>query len=214
MLSTSLTAYEMQLVTDAQMLVTKNTIIQKVYQLFGNLAEEYKKELSNKLPENFDITHPKISRGENYLGLPYVMLDFPRQFGKQDVFAVRTFFWWGNFFSITLQLAGKYYQQYGFAIGNAINNNLFTDWHISTGENQWEHHFERGNYVLIEQEIHFDHTKHFFLKLAKKIPLSQWDETNSFFTENFTFLLQTLFSMHQSGETSLSPGTPIIAFDL
>jgi hypothetical protein len=211
---TSLTAHEMQLVADAQMLITKNTIIQKVYELFGNLAEEYKKELSNKLPENFPITHPKISRGENYLGLPYVMLDFPRLFGKTDIFAVRSFFWWGNFFSITLQLSGKYYQQCAFAIENAINKNRFINWHISTAENQWEHHFESSNYVLLAEGIHFNHAGHTFLKLAKKIPLTRWDETNSFFIENFTFLIQTLFPMRQSGETSLSPGTPTTAFDL
>ncbi len=214
MLNTSLTAYEMQLITDTQMLVTKNIIIQKVYELFGDLTEEYKKELRNKSPENLHFINPKISRGENYLGLPYVMLDFPRQFGKTDVFAVRSFFWWGNFFSITLQLAGKYYQQYAFAIENAISKNLFTDWHINTMQNQWDHHFESNNYSLLVNGIHFNHNEYSFLKLAKKIPLSQWDQTNSFFTENFTFLLHTLFSMHQSGETGLSPGTPTTVFDL
>lgn len=214
MLLPSLTAYEMQLVTDAQMLVTKNTIIQKVYQLFGNLAEEYKKALIDKFPENVHITHPKISRGENYLGLPYVMLDFPRQFGKTDVFAVRTFFWWGNFFSITLQLAGQHYQQYALAVENAINKKLFADWYISTAEDQWEHHFESRNYSMLEEGTTFNHAQHSFLKLAKKIPLCKWDETDSFFTENFLFLIQTLFSTHQSGETSLLPGTPTTVSDL
>lgn len=214
MLPTSLTTYEMQLVTDAQMLVTKNLIIQKVYDLFGNLTEEYKKEVSNKLPENLHLVSPKISRGENYLGLPYVMLDFPRQFGKTDVFAVRSFFWWGNFFSITLQLAGKYYQQFAPVIYKAVDKNCFSDWHINTAQNQWEHHFESSNYLSIAEKINFNLSRQSFLKLAKKIPLAKWDEANSFFTENFAFLIRTLSATHQSGETSLLPGTPTTGFDL
>ena len=64
------------------------------------------------LPEEVLIQSPKISRGENYNGLPYVMLDYPRCFGKEDVFAMRTMFWWGNFFSITWHLKGKYSKEY------------------------------------------------------------------------------------------------------
>ena len=214
MLNTSLTTYEMQLVTDAQILHSKNIIIQKAYDLFGTLTEEYKREISNKLPENLYILPPKISRGENYLGLPYVMLDFPRQFSKTDVFAIRSFFWWGNFFSITLQLAGKYYQQFAPCIENAINKNLFLTWHINTLENQWEHHFENDNYLSLSEKNDFSLSEQSFLKLAKKIPLAKWDEANSFFTEGFILLIQTLWATHQSGETTLLPGTPTAGFDL
>ena len=50
---------------------------------------------------------PKIAKGENYLQLPYVLLDYPRCFDKENIFAIRTMFWWGNFFSITLHLSGS-----------------------------------------------------------------------------------------------------------
>ncbi len=35
------------------------------------------------------------------------MLDYPRAFGRDSIFACRTFFWWGRFFSLTLHLAGR-----------------------------------------------------------------------------------------------------------
>src|SRR5262245_61567301 len=105
----SLSAFEQQLVTDANWILTKNGIIEKVYLLFGNLSEHYKQEpLLQQLPAEAVTASPKIARGENYEGLPYVMLDYPRCFGKEDTLAIRTFFWWGHFFSITLQLKGKY----------------------------------------------------------------------------------------------------------
>lgn len=189
----SLTDYEMQLVTDPQILIAKNAIIQKVYELFGKLSEEYKKEADNKIPGK-NLINPKISRGENYIGLPYVILDFPRQFGKEDVFAIRSFFWWGNFFSITLHLSGRYQQQYAPAIENAINNKLFSGWYIGIGESQWEHHFETNNYIPAEEAIKDDLNKLPFLKLSKKIPLARWDDVNTFFTENFRMLAGILNS--------------------
>lgn len=187
-----LTAYEKQLVTDPQILIAKNEIIKKVYGLFGGLAEEYKKELAGKVESIYDLIHPKISRGENYLGLPYVVLDFPRQFGKEDIFAVRSFFWWGNFFSITLHLEGRYQQQYAFPIQNAINTGLLADWYIATSHNQWEHHFDVHNYSPVTNEVRVHIMDLPFLKLAKKIPLSQWDDANTFFKENFRKLTVAL----------------------
>src|SRR3954451_23837003 len=139
-MTASLTTYEMQLVTDPQILITKNNIIRKVYELFGQLSEEYREEVYYKIARQ-NLINPKISRGENYLGLPYVILDYPRQFAKDDVFAIRSFFWWGNFFSITLHLSGSYLRQYSPAIESAIKNKLVSEWHISVGDNQWEHHF-------------------------------------------------------------------------
>ncbi|WP_018611371.1 hypothetical protein [Segetibacter koreensis] len=194
MITPSLTAYERQLVADPHILIAKNTIIKKVYQLFGTLSEEYKNEVASTILSKQDFITPKISRGENYQGLPYVVLDFPRQFGKEDVFAIRSFFWWGNFFSITLHLAGCYQQQYSSVIYNAISNNLFSGWYIATGENQWEHHFETNNYLSLTEARNDDIDKLPFLKMAKKIPLSKWDEANTFFTENFSLLIKMLES--------------------
>ena len=63
------------------------------------------------MPEVIKTSTPKISKGENYKDLPYVMLDYPRCFQKEKTIAIRTFFWWGNFFSINLQLSGEYKEQ-------------------------------------------------------------------------------------------------------
>ncbi len=190
-MTTSLTTYEKQLVSDPQVLIAKNTIIQKVIYLFGTLSEAYKIELHHKIPNRENLINPKISRGENYLGLPYVILDFPRQFGKADIFAIRSFFWWGNFFSITLHLSGVYQQQHFYVIQNAIDKNFFSGWYIGSLENQWDHHFENNNYVPL-QAMKINIANLNFLKLAKKIPLSEWDRTNSFFIENFKLLINTL----------------------
>src|SRR5689334_6032402 len=102
---------EMELVTRADWILTKNGIIKKVKQLFEELQEKQTEELKahrSELPAAVFSFSPKISKGENYQGLPYLVLDHPRIFEKENILAVRTLFWWGNFFSTTLHVAGEY----------------------------------------------------------------------------------------------------------
>ncbi len=190
-MNSSLTPYELKLVTDANILLTKNKIIQTVCDFFGELTGEYKKQLGEELAYTHMLINAKVSRGENYKGLPYVMLDFPRQFTKDNVFAIRTFFWWGNFFSITLQLSGESLRQCLGSIQNAVDSKVFKEWYLSSGSTEWDHHFEENNYVLIgEEKLNIRDRP--FLKLAKKIPLTQWDEAKKFFIENFQLLIGVL----------------------
>src|SRR4051812_10400669 len=106
---------ELEMVTSSEFILTKNRIVEKVYRLFGLLSEDYKnilQEYATALPAEVFASSPKIYKGENYLNLPYLMMDYPRVFLKDDTFAIRCFFWWGNYFSITLQLSGKFLRHF------------------------------------------------------------------------------------------------------
>src|ERR1700722_15897376 len=94
-----LSAEEMRLVTDPAWILTKNSVMGKVVAMFAELSGEIRGGHEKE---------PKISRGENYKGLPWVMLDYPRVFGREDVYAIRLFFLWGYAFSVTLHLKGEY----------------------------------------------------------------------------------------------------------
>jgi hypothetical protein len=189
----TLSKYEMELVTNAQILLTKNEIIKKVYELFGLLAGEYVDEVNKVLPAIVGSAQPKISRGENYLGLPYVMMDYPRNFSRNDTFAIRTFFWWGNFFSITLQLSGSFQEQYKPCVAEAVKKGVFKNWYQCTGSDMWHHHFDASNYRLIN-ESDTGYAEHGFTKLAAKIPLSQWPLAEDFLRTNFSKLVAVLSS--------------------
>ena len=115
---------ELALVTDASVILTKNNIIAKVYRLFGMLSDEWRNyavERKGILPAEIFAVGPKIYKGEQYLGLPYVMLDYPRVYTHAHVVAVRGFFWWGNFFSITLHVSGHPKQLFDVLL--PLNNN-------------------------------------------------------------------------------------------
>jgi hypothetical protein len=191
-MATTLSIEEIKLVTDPEVLLTKNKIIAKVTRLFGELAEEYKNIITTETISILAQNQAKISKGENYKGLPYVVLDYPRQFAKVDVFAIRTFFWWGNFFSITLHLSGQYETKYVSLIEKAIGENLLDDWYLGCADNAWQHHFENNNYKPVRAVKGLNLSALGHIKIAKKIPLTQWDEIETFFKENFLFLIKML----------------------
>jgi len=160
---------EMELVQNAEILLTKNRIIGKVYELFGQVAELV----------NYGVgPSAKISRGENYLGLPWVMLDYPRIFSRQEVFAVRVFFWWGNFFSVTLHCKGSYLQQHKQDILDNLPLLEKYGFHVCISNDEWRHEFTEDNYVPIatvgQATLREMLNAGSFCKLSARISLEQW----------------------------------------
>jgi hypothetical protein len=187
---------ELELVTNSEFILTKNRIIEKVYKMFGLLSESYKIKLNSFvscLPEEVFMFSPKIYKGENYLNLPYVMMDHPRVFLKEDVFAIRSFFWWGNYFSITLQLSGKYLQAFKSKIESNLDTVNTAGYFICINENKWQHHFEETNYKpLNEIESLQEMFNQPFIKIACKHSLTEWDKATIFFESNYAAMLRLL----------------------
>ena len=188
---------ESELVTNSEFILTKNRIIEKVYKLFGLLSEDYKTKLyeyNTILPSEVFSSTPKIYKGENYLNLPYVMLDYPRVFLKDDFFAIRSFFWWGNYFSITLQLGGRFLQAYRDKIELKLKNEINADCFICINDAPWEHHFEESNYQSLKtiDSIETILNKP-FIKIAKQHALSEWNNAMAFYKSNYESLLQLMY---------------------
>jgi hypothetical protein len=170
---------EMELVNNAELILTKNAILKKVADLLGELQisqQEYMVRLAKGLPEKVCGSTPKISKGENYKGLPYLILDYPRVFEHENIFAVRTMFWWGNFFSVTLHLSGIYKKEAAEKLIAAYPSLKEKGYYVYCNEDPWEHHFEGGNYVLLSELIDFEKIvrERTFVKLTNKISLHQW----------------------------------------
>jgi hypothetical protein len=168
---------EMDLVLRSDWILTKNRIQQKAWQLLESLQSS-QQALMPRLPHEVAAINPKISKGENYQGLPYLILDQPRYFNKTDVFAIRTMFWWGHFFSTTLHLSGSYKKIYEEKIITSLAS-LNDDCYICINDDPWQHHFENDNYIPVKelslQEIQTALQKNSFIKLSSKISLEQWN---------------------------------------
>jgi|SRR6185436_2277588 len=196
----SFSSDEIKLVSDTDFFKQKSIITKKIISLLhelNNSIEQIKKENIYQ-PEEINKISGKISKGENYLGLPYVVLDNPRIFSSKNIFAFRSMFWWGNYFSFTLHLSGKSLEDAEKNIYKNFELLKGKDFLICIHSEQWVHHLEKDNYESIDL---FNKTKikrlveqKGFLKLSRKLALKKWNEVEGFGTET----LKNYFSVIQS----------------
>lgn len=195
----TLSVKELELVCNTDWILTKHEIIAKVYSLFGDIATDMQQLIAKEkdlLPEEAYSTSPKISKGENYKLLPYVMLDYPRCFEKEKTLAIRTMFWWGNFFSIHLQLAGKCKTMFLKNMDVHFAWLQQNDYWICISSDPWHHHFGNDNYKLIKEcsagEFSSILDRESFIKIGKKLPLTQWNEAPEFIRRSFKEMIEWL----------------------
>ena len=178
---------ELAIANDKNIILTKKAIIEKAAALFNNqipvITNVFKEFVKND--EQLIAAIPKISKGENYNGFPYLLMDYPTVFGKENIFAIRTMFWWGNFFSITLHLKGMYKEMFTHQI--LSNVNASDGFYIFMGENEWHHHFEDNYLKIAEISEILKHkiVESSFLKIALKYELHHWNMMQSLLPEGY-----------------------------
>jgi len=168
---------ELKVGSDPGIILTKNAIIKKVYLLFGALADDFRS--IKALPGDIATIEPNSAKGDNYLGLPYVMLDWPRYFSAGNIMAVPFFFWLVNFFSITLHLKGIYREMSSAAILKNYDRLSSLGYSLAISGDEWHHHFGTDNYRSInsmdEHEFRLYITEHPYIKIARIFPISSWE---------------------------------------
>lgn len=191
----TLSAGELAIAADRDLILTKRIVMECASELFSRQIPFISNIFSSIInDEGLRNTAPKISRGENYNGLPYVIMDYPALFNKDNVFALRTMFWWGNFFSVTLHLSGRFKEQYAETVFKRLLH-AGADMYVCTGEKEWEHHFEESNYRIYaslnpnEQE---ELAAKAFLKIAIKYELHHWNMMQSILPEGYNKMLNLL----------------------
>lgn len=203
---------ELELVFNKEWLYLKRSIIQKVFDYLGMLHEEFNRIARQKsllLPYLPIDRMGKISRGENLEGLPYLIMDYPALFTKEKIIAVRTLFWWGNFFSISLHLSGlrasreqilpwiAYFKEHNF--------------HINTSGNEWNYEFDEDGFAPITQESHFYAEAiagKGILRVSRKKSLSDWNLAYQELLQDFKIIIDFLAVNFPGDEKGLLPGFP------
>jgi hypothetical protein len=198
----TLSTQEMELVNNADWILTKNAIMMKAKLLLENTQEQFAMHINvvaAHLPAEIFQLNAKVSKGEYYRGLPYLILDYPRFFKKENVCAIRCMFWWGNFFSITLHLSGDFKKRNETKILSSFNLLQQNDFYLSSSStDEWEHHFENDNYLLLkninEKEFEQRMVHSPFIKIAKHYPLRLWDNVTVHLQNDFGYLLQFCYA--------------------
>jgi hypothetical protein len=189
---------ELALATDARVMLVKGSVIGKVTALFDDLSGRQDAVLqtySELIPEALG-TPAKVSRGENYRGQPYVVLDNPRHFHPGDIFAIRTMFLWGHCLSVTLHLRGAHRERFLPTLEAALPRCAAAGLYVCVGAKEWEHHFGEDNYLPARdmsprswQDLLRDRS---FTKLAYALPLEVINEEPGRLMSAYTGMLALL----------------------
>jgi hypothetical protein len=174
----------------------KASATKKIEHLFAEVRDEIKEEISKSkivFSKEIDSVNGKIFRGENYLGLPYLVLDYPKHFSKGSVYAFRTMFWWGNFFSFTIHLQGKALEEQRVLLISNLPSLRKKGVFICVNSNPWQYHCKKDNYLPIDKFSDPELKKIFlekgFIKLSRKIPLKDYKKISLFAKESFLLFL-------------------------
>lgn len=182
---------------ETELFLIKYQIADKVSHLFGAASEELRHVIAQyHLPEELAAKRARIFRGENYLRLPYVVMDYPALFGKEVSFAYRTMFWWGNFFSFTLQLSGMYLEKYQEHIFSNLHKLKGREFYFCIHTNPWQYHYNPDNYILIDDLLKEGEnifkkqiSENEFVKLSCHIKISGWNDVSKKCAETFQQLM-------------------------
>lgn len=203
---------ELKLMLNKEWLYQKRMIIEKVYEFLSLLHDDYhavaaeREHILAYLPVN---RMGKISRGENLLGLPYLVMDYPALFGKEKIIAIRTLFWWGNFFSISLHLSGlrippkqalpwlKYFNEHKFS--------------INASGKEWNHDFDRQGFEPFTGN-HLDYANKIatngIFRVSCKTSLGDWTQARQTLLHSFEKIIVFLETNFPGDETGPLPGFP------
>lgn len=169
------TESELQLLFNKDIFHTKRTATEKLYVLFSELQVAIKDTSTHKsfpFPAGTDYNTGKISKGENYKAYPYVILDFPKLFNKNSVFAFRSMFWFGNSFTFSFVCSGNALHSLKYSFLNNRNQLHQKNIFFSLHETAWQHELNSSSDILIEnvtENLILEHIrKNDFIKLTSQ----------------------------------------------
>lgn len=196
------TEKELKYIADTDFLHTGHIIKQKITSLFEASAQELKEELDTgkyNIDPHLIRLPPKISKGENYRGLPWIVLDYPKKFQKEDTFSFRVIFWWGHFFSYSLHLEGAAMTSALPMLKHYWSKMKTENVYACVSSTPWEYHFNSSNYIRSDK-ITFDQFNDLartntFIKISRKATLREWPRVINQTIKTFRlFMLFTGFS--------------------
>ncbi|MFI5171920.1 MAG: hypothetical protein ACHQFW_05990 [Chitinophagales bacterium] len=200
-------AAETSLMFNPDVFLLKRQVNQKIYVLFEQIKIRLKDTSEHKqfsFPDNTDITTGKISQGENYQGCPWIMLDFPRLFTKHEIFAFRTLFWYGHFFTCSILCSGGIAKNKMRSLIGNVKLLHGSEVFFSNHSDAWLHDINDIQFIKVEELAGADIEKHVaetgYFKLSSKFISTKPEEIVSK-TEN----IYRLFLNVLSGSTDAHP---------
>lgn len=188
---------DLEILEDQEFLKAKKRIIEDITSILQKSEQVLKTFIRSHgfaFPDRTFARAGKISKGENYQDLPYLILDFPRKFSKPSTFAYRTMVWWGNEISFTMHLGGDVLELYYPTIINSLDQ--LKNYYLSIHESPWEYHYGTDNYRKISSltfdQIHTILNEKDFVKISIPHPLKDIKKVPELALEHFKNYLSIL----------------------
>lgn len=185
------TPEEMRMICETDFFPAKAKIILKFHEEFMKLRDqlrmECKKTPLTAAPAGTDFETGQLVKGEKFHCFPYVYLDFPKFFSRDEMFTFRSFFWWGHSLRFCWFLSGTRLDQYQKSLlachATLSNEGIF----LSTADTPWEWGLEKPHAVFLDQ-IGKGHLKEIlkdrpFLKLGRSAPLKSLEAQDTILQE-------------------------------
>jgi hypothetical protein len=183
----------LQLLNNKTYIEQKRKAYQWVLSQFEELATAAELQTQGKLPAIFSVSKPKISKGEAHEGLPFIVLDYPALFEKDNVLAFRSIFIWGEPIQITLLIKGRFVQQLAKQLSNYAANNQNKVF-ISMAESPWFHLQEKANWKKLDAEKMNERLyQNQFIKLGVFCELNVWANFQQTALETINSWLSEIF---------------------
>ncbi|WMJ74018.1 hypothetical protein RCC89_12715 [Cytophagaceae bacterium ABcell3] len=191
--------YEFSVLKNTDFLITKRSILQKVTGAFDALSSQLSHHLAKSsvvLPANTRLT-PKISKGENYRGLPYIVLDFPSLFSKDSLFMFRVIFLWGYAFSIEMLVSGDMLKEKADLLLEHAPKIRETLPFICISKTPWEYYYDDTIFKPCS-ELDKEAFRHIienrdFVKLGARFPLEDYTVLDKEVRTRFSSLMSIIF---------------------
>ena len=132
---------DLEMISHVEVFQNKPAILKKVESRLTKLKEAMALELLPcvaQLPSGTNIEKGQIARGENHNGFPFLSLDIPQNFSKNEMYTYRTLFWWGHYLGFSLILKGDKLKTYFQRLSTVRGEPHFQNVYLSLAPTSWE----------------------------------------------------------------------------
>lgn len=187
---------------NSEFLIQKRILIEKIKMLFEKTGTEFLRETKLRelnFVQNLNTTSVKITKGENLFALPFVVSDAAYSFKDNDIFSIRTLFWWGNFISTSIICSGSFFDNIFCQHNKVLSHMQATNFEYTTSV--WENRV--GNtFTIPALKVTSEFIDH--LLSEKKIRITIVNDINSldgnvnWIASNCNQLLEFILSLQYS----------------
>lgn len=179
-----------------EFLLKKRGISNQIISLLSNTERALKDVVEKsdfQFPENTFLKSGKISKGENYKGLPFFVLDYPRLYSSENIFAFRSMIWWGNEISFSLLLSGESINHFKTKLESFYKEKGY---YLCVNDTPWEYHFHTSNFQPVSSfsktQFQNEIRKRKFFKVALKYSLDQINDIPNLAVTSFKSIIYHL----------------------